>query len=203
MIHPSYETLISFIEDQLSESELAKVEKHLSRPCQECSNKIAQLRVVFEAVGEDRTIAPPPAVLSRAVATFKKQPSPSSPRPLLRVLAELLFDSRLQLSPMGSRGAARTRQMLFTTQQVDIDLNITPEHRDNNLVGQILDREQTDEPSVAFVSLQNETGTLLRSIEADSLGQFTFRQIPSGIYDLVIDLGSQEVAVTGLEFGND
>jgi hypothetical protein len=42
-----------------------------------------------------------------------------------------------------------------------------------------------------------------RSVEADSLGQFTFKQIPPGVYDLTIDLGSQEVAITGLEFSND
>lgn len=202
MIHPNYETLIKYVEDQLSMSDLTRTEEHLSHPCQECNNKVTQLRIVLEAVKKNKTVAPPSDVLNRAVAAFRDRPA-TAHRPLLRVLAELLFDSRLQLSPMGSRGAARTRQMLFTTQHVDIDLSITPEHRDHNLLGQILDREQVDAPSGAFVSLQNEIGTLLRSIETDPLGQFTFKQIPPGVYDLVIDLGSQEVAITGLEFSND
>lgn len=203
MIHPNHETLINYVEDQLSEADQASTEAHLSRPCQECTNKVVQLRMVLDAARKDRTSAPPPGVLDRAVAAFKERAA-IAPRQLLRVLAELLFDSRLQLSPMGSRGAARTRQMLFTTHQIDIDLSITPERRDHNLAGQILDREQTDElSSVAFVSLQNEAGTLLRSIETDPFGQFTFKQIPPGVYDLVIDLGSQEVAVTGLELSND
>jgi hypothetical protein len=202
MIHPNYETLIKYVEDQLPVFDLARTEEHLSYPCHECNNKVVQLRIVLEAVKKDKTATPPSEILNRAVAAFKNRPA-TTHRPLLRVLAELLFDSRLQLSPMGSRGAARTRQMLFTTQQVDIDLSIAPEHRDHNLVGQVLDREQVDAPLGAFVSLQNETGTLLRSIETDPLGQFTFKQIPPGVYDLVIDLGNQEVAITGLEFSND
>ncbi len=153
MIHPNHETLINYIENQLSEADWASTEAHLSRPCQECSSKVTQLRMVLDAARKDRSNAPPPGVLERAVAAFKERAA-IAPRPLLRVLAELLFDSRLQLSPMGARGAARTHQMLFTTHQVDIDLSITPERREHNLVGQILDREQTDEPaSVAFVSL--------------------------------------------------
>jgi hypothetical protein len=202
MNHPTYETLISHIENQLPDSDRARVEDHLSQPCQQCSDRIAQLRLVLGAAEADTTIAPSPNVLRRAMAAYRER-LVAAQRPFLSVLAELLFDSHLQLSPMASRGAARTRQMLFATQQVDIDLNITPEHREHNLAGQILDREQADKYPAAFVSLQNETGTVQRSVEADSLGQFTFKQIPPGVYDLTIDLGSQEVAITGLEFSND
>jgi hypothetical protein len=202
MNHPTYETLINHIEYQLPDSERARLEQHLLHPCQQCNDKIAQLRLVLDAAVADTTTAPSPSVLLRAVAAYQERTT-TVHRPFLSVLAELLFDSRLQLSPMASRGAARTRQMLFATQEVDIDLNITPEHREHNLVGQILDREQADEYPLAFVSLENETGTLLRSMETDALGQFTFKQIPAGVYELVIDLGDQEVAITGLEFGND
>jgi hypothetical protein len=202
MNHPTYETLISHIENQLPDSDRAKVEEHLSHPCQKCNDKITHLRLVLDAVAADITIAPPVSVLQRAISAYPER-QVAAQRPFLSVLAELLFDSRLQLSPMASRGAARTRQMLFATQQVDIDLNITPEHSDYSVVGQILEREQTDAYPEAFVSLQNETGSVQRSIEADSLGQFTFRQIPSGVYDLMIDLGNQEVAITGLNLDND
>jgi hypothetical protein len=202
MNHPTYETLISHIENQLPDDARAKIEDHLSQPCPQCNDTIGHLRLVLDAVEADTTAAPPPDVLRRAIATYRER-SAVVHRPFLSVLAELLFDSRLQLSPMASRGVARTRQMLFATQQVDIDLNITPEHREHNLVGQILDRERADEYPAAFVSLENDIGTVQRSMEADSLGQFTFKQIPAGIYELVIDLGNQEVAITGLEFGND
>jgi hypothetical protein len=121
----------------------------------------------------------------------------------MRVVAALHFDSRLQLSSAGTRGAARGRQMLFTTEQVDIDLQIKPGRTDSDLMGQMLSAESSGEVLPAFVSLQSSAGTWLRATETDSLGQFTFRQIPSGSYDLVFDLENQEVAITGLEFEND
>jgi len=204
MVHPSYEILTSYIENKLSKAEREKVEEHLAHSCQQCNAKIAQLRVVLDSVKEDRTVAPPPDVLRRAIASYRERPATPS-RSLMQVLAELLFDSQLQLSPMASRGTARTRQMLFTTQQVDIDLHITPEHRDHNVTGQILGRDKDDEKeySTAFVSLQSDSGSMMKGTEADSLGQFTFKQIPPGVYDLVIDLGNQEVAIAGLELIND
>ncbi|MBN1310000.1 MAG: hypothetical protein JXB30_01185 [Anaerolineae bacterium] len=204
MVHPTYEILIDYIENELPKAERVKVDDHLSQSCEECNAKLTQLRMVLDSIKEDKTIAPPPDVLRRAIATHAKQPTTPS-RSLIQVLAELLFDSQLQLSPMAARGIARTRQMLFTTQQVDIDLHITPEHTDHNLTGQILGREQDDEEqySTAFVSLQSDTSGTLKGTEADSLGQFTFKQIPPGVYDLVIDLGNQEVAIAGLELIND
>lgn len=201
MNHPSYETLIDYIEGRLPEIDQARTEDHLSSPCQQCNHKIARLRIVLETMAADRTISPSPEVLNRAIAVYRER-SAGALRSPLRVLAELLFDSRLQLSPAAARGAAHTRQMLFAAQNVDIDLNITPEHKEHNLIGQILDREQADEHPSAFVTLQNEDGTLVRGMEVNSLGQFAFRQVPSGVYELVTDLGSQEIAITGLELGN-
>jgi hypothetical protein len=121
----------------------------------------------------------------------------------MRIIAALSFDSRLQLSPAATRGATRVRQMLFTTDQVDIDLQVTPGRADNDLIGQMLSSERAGEAAPAFVSLQSRTGELVRATETDARGQFAFRQVPFGVYDLVFDLENQEVAVTGLELQND
>jgi hypothetical protein len=121
----------------------------------------------------------------------------------MRVVAALRFDSRLQLSAAGTRGAGRGRQMLFTTEQVDIDLQVKPGRTDSDLTGQMLSTQDSGEALTAFVSLQSTAGTWQQATETDSLGQFTFRQIPSGSYDLTFDLGNQEIAIPGLEFQND
>ena len=202
MAHPTTETLISYIENQLPKAACSVVDKHLSRPCLRCSQKIARLRKVLEAATHDRTIAPPAAVLRRAVALQQKR-SIVSTQARSRVPAKLLFDSRFQLSPMITRGIPRPRQLLFKTQQMDIDLRVTADEGGNKLVGQILGSEQANEQSQAFVSLKKENGELLKGTETDSRGQFTFRQIPPGIYDLLFDLESQEVAITSIDFNND
>jgi hypothetical protein len=181
MSHPTYKTLINYIEKQLSQAERGKVEEHLSGPCLQCSQKLTRLQTALEAAAQDQTVAPPADVLRRAVAIHHKRPK----------------------SAMASRGAARTRQMLFTTEQVDIDLQMTPDGSDHNLAGQVLGTELADKLSWAFVSLQNETGDLMKSTETDPLGQFIFKQIPPGVYDLVFDLGSHDITIAGLELNND
>jgi hypothetical protein len=204
MSHPTYETLLKYIDKQLPETETTLIETHISGPCKVCLNKVNQIRMVVNTATHDQTIAPPSNVLSQAVALFRQKPNAPT-RPRLRVLAKLLFDNHIQMPQLAMRGAdpLLTHQLLFSAQQVDIDLQITPEHGDHNLVGQILGSEQTSEPSIAFVYLKSETGEMLKGTETDSLGQFSFRQIPSGVYDLVFDLENQEVAITSLEFSND
>ena len=203
MTHLTYTILMDYIGNKISDTDRAEVEAHLlSDACRECSGKADRLRVVLDAVIKDRSYAPPASVLRKAVNIDLKQPV-SLAQPFLQMLAKLQFDSRLQLSPMQSRGVAKTRHMLFSTPQLDIDLEITPERGEHNLVGQILDSEQADEPSQAFVSLKSETGEVLQGTETDSLGQFTFQQVPPGIYDLTFDLDSQEVFISSLELVND
>lgn len=202
MAHFNYETLLNYLEDQLSVEERSQVDAHVSS-CQRCGQRLALLRTVLQSTAGDRTVAPPESILKRAVDIAHDRRESSQRKPWMRVVAALRFDSRLQLSSAATRGATRGRQMLFTTEQVDIDLQIKPGRTDSDLLGQMLSTQRTGEILPAFVSLQSSAGVLLRATETDSLGQFTFRQISSGIYDLVFELEDQEVAITGLEFEND
>ncbi len=203
MAHLNYETLLNYLENRLSAEERGKVEEHLAGSCQRCGRRLTLLQAVLRSTQEDQTVAPPEAVLKRAIDIGRSQRENSQRKPWVRVIAALSFDSRLQLSAAATRGTTRTRQMLFTTEQVDIDLQIKPGRRDSDLLGQMLSTQRSGEVVPAFVSLQNNTGTLSRATETDSLGKFAFRQIPSGSYDLIFDLEQEEIAITGLEFEND
>jgi hypothetical protein len=153
-----------------------------------------------QTVTPDRTAALPDAILR---GRSRSKGKPERPGAWQRVVASLSFDSRLQLSSAPTRGPARTRQMLFTSEQVEIDLQFKPGREVHDLFGQVLGAGRMDKTIPAFVCLQNTTGQLYRATETDSLGLFAFRQIPPGVYDLVLDLGNQEVAVTGLDLQND
>jgi hypothetical protein len=202
MAHITYRTLLSYLEDQLSPEERNQVDEHIARPCWQCARHITLLRSVLHATAGDRTVAPPREVLKRAVDIANSR-QPRRPKPWVRVVAALRYDNRLQLSSSLQRGATRTRQLLFTTEQLDIDLQIKPGRGDSDLLGQMLSTRRLEELIPIFVSLQSTAGELLRATETDTLGQFAFRQIPAGTYDLVFDLENQEVAVTGLELEND
>jgi hypothetical protein len=198
MSHINFEASLGYLENQLSNADRIRVEQHLSQPCQKCNLQISRLRSFLALTGKGGTFAPSAEVLQRAVAIHKQRlPAPLSLRE--RILAALQFDSRLQLSPSASRGAARTRQMLYTTSQVDIDLQLTPDHGEHNLVGQIL----SDVPAQAFVSLQGKDGSVIKGIGTDAQGQFAFKNVFPGVYDLLVETDQQEIAILDLELVND
>ena len=200
MAHLKYETLLNYLENRLSAEERSEADAHLLGSCQQCERRLALLRAVLDSVASDRTVAPPAAILKQAVEL--SQGRHPQPKFWNRVVAVLSFDNRLQLSSAATRGTTRARQMLFTTEQVDIDLKIKPGREDHELLGQVLDIRQSTGFLPAFVSLQNKEGQQ-RATETDSLGQFAFHGVPSGTYDLVFDLDDQEIAVTGLEFQDE
>lgn len=202
MTHSTYETLLNYLNNQLPEDERSQVEVHLAL-CQQCSWRLTRLKVLLQSVAEDQTVAPPEDILKRAINIARGRRESVLREPWRRVVAALRFDSRLQLSAAGTRGTARGWQMLFTTEQVDIDLHVKPGRTDSDLMGQMLNTQTSGKTLAAFVSLQDTSGRWQRATETDSLGQFTFRQIPSGNYDLIFDLETQEVAIPGLEFQHD
>lgn len=202
MAHIQYETLLDYIENRLSAEERSKVDEHLAETCQQCNQHLNLMKKVLNTVSGDNTVAPPNHVLKQAVDKIKKQQKDAKPKLLNRLVASLSFDNRSQLSLAATRGASRARQMLFTTERADIDLQIKPGNKDYELLGQVLDSQHSGGFISAFVSLQNKDGKQ-KATETDSLGQFAFHGISSGTYDLVFDLEDREIVVPGLEFQNE
>jgi len=203
MTHLTYETLVNYLEERLPLEERNAVDAHLASACEACGRHLALLRKVFETVNGDHTTPPPAAVLKRAIDIPLTHAKPAHPGLVQRLLATLSFDSHLQLSSALTRGAARERQMLFSAENMDIDLKITAGRGSHDVLGQVLGGPQTGNVVSAFVSLQGNSGQFLKTTETDSLGQFAFREISSGVYDLIFDLETQEIAVHGLEVGNE
>jgi hypothetical protein len=202
MAHLTYETLLNYLEGHLSVEQRDEAEAHLNGSCESCQRRRASLQTVLRSAAKDQTMPPPASVLKQAIDIALTHPKNTQPGLLTRLIAALTFDSHLQLSSALTRGAARERQMLFSADQVDIDLQIKSTREGHDLIGQILGG-QTRGISSAFVSLQKDSGQLLKATEADPKGQFVFRGIPSGMYDLIFDLENQEVAVMGVEVSND
>jgi hypothetical protein len=196
MTHLDYETLLDYLEGRSSVEERGKVDMHLAEPCASCSRRIALLQKVLNSANGDRSVVPPQSVLKRAIDIPRHA---TSPRPglLTRLIATLSFDSDLQLSSALTRGPARERQVLFNTEEVDIDVKIKPGLADYDLLGQVMGVDAT----FGFASLQDTTGQLIDVTGMDFLGQFSFRRVPAGIYDLVFDLEDQQITVNGLKVG--
>ncbi|HEY4687817.1 MAG TPA: hypothetical protein VIK33_00785 [Anaerolineae bacterium] len=148
---------------------------------------------------QDETVAPPENVIRRVIAAFRPPPSVSS---LRRIVASLLFDNFRQAPLAAVRGAAQPRQLLFSVEGLDIDVQITSERDGATLIGQALDRDRVALEPRPFVRLYR-SGEVLDASESDSHGQFAFRAVPPGAYNLGIELGSTEIVLDGIELAND
>jgi hypothetical protein len=198
--HVPFATLVDYQDRAVSESEQAAIESHLAEPCERCrqnAQRAGELLAVFAQ--PDWTVAPPAEVLQRAVSAFTIRP----PRPaLLRVVANLLFDNFRQ-APLGAvRGATRSRQLLFSADDVDVDLQITAERQGATLLGQVLSNQSAAFEAVPIVRLYRR-GEVVHAAASDARGQFAFRSIAPGTYDLGVMLLQREVVMEGLELMHD
>ena len=138
MEHPSFESLLGYVENTIPASGRVEIETHLSSSCQECNQQILRLKKVFEAVQNDQTAAPSQKVLKKAFGLYRDKKKEEKPSALSR-LAQLLFDSRQQLAPALVRGGpSEKRVLLYWASPVDIDLQITPREGLNSIQGQVL-----------------------------------------------------------------
>ena len=105
-------------------------------------------------------------------------------------LASLVFDSAAE-ELAGVRSAEATRQMTFRTPGVEIELLVVSE-TSRRLVGQLVP------PQAAELTLHHEDET--RTARSDSLGRFTFHDIPTGSVRLTCKLAGDDGAVVQTEW---
>ncbi len=209
IFHIPFATLVDYQDQTLSLSEREAVEQHLAEPCPVCQKNLAHATELLAAFAQpDRTVTPPEDVVQRAVAAFTNRsravgafpehPSMSFPR----IIASLLFDNFRQAPLAAVRGAARSRQLLFTAGDVDVDVQITTERHGSTLLGQVLN-SQTDEIDQTPIVRLYRGGEVLRTSAPDDQGQFAFRAIVPGVYDLGVMLSQGEIVLEGLELTYD
>lgn len=135
------------------------------------------------AAALDRYDPLPEAVIAAAKETFTW-------RTIDAELASLVFDSAAE-ELAGVRSTDATRQMTFRTPGVEIELVVLSE-TSRRLVGQLVP------PQAAEVMLHHESDT--RTAQSDSLGRFTFHDVPTGSVRLTCKLAGDDGAVIQTEW---
>lgn len=138
--------------------------------------------------------AAPEHVLQRAFAVWR--PRAAAPSLLRRLVAALSFDSGWTPQPaLGTRGTGvhRQRQMLFTVEELDLDLRITPQPDGRYLLGGQVLGPQTR------VALTLAAGGDSQSCTLDELGEFRFQPVPGGACRLLLQFGDAEVELPPIE----
>ena len=93
--HPTFETLLDFLEDRLSKATSDQIATHLVLPCSTCQSEIEGMRDILQLLKNQRLSEPSSVVVQRAIQLFRRfyeRPS-ADERPHL--IARLLFDDLL------------------------------------------------------------------------------------------------------------
>lgn len=198
--HIPFATLIDYQDHAVPASEQEPIETHLAEPCALCRQNLQRAGELLAAFAQsDRTVAPPADVLKQAVAAFALRFPRTS---LTRVVASLLFDNFRQAPLAAVRGVTRSRQLLFSVDDLDIDLQITTERHGAILLGQVLSNQAAAFETVPVVRLYRR-GEVIHAAASDAQGQFAFRSVTPGTYDLGVMLLHHEVVMEGLELTHD
>jgi len=98
------------------------------------------MRIMLGSMGKDKTIAPPENVLKRAVTAFKQIKRAATERPCIRIMATPMQLAYVPatVNTRSFGGQSRSRQMLFTADDLDIDLQVRVEKDSATLMGQVL-----------------------------------------------------------------
>jgi hypothetical protein len=199
----SFATLVDWVEGRLPPDEAAIVAEQVEQADAATRADVAWLRSFAQISSQFVMADPPPEVRQRLVRRFEAtMQGRQQPAPLRRLVAALRFDTSSQPAPVGIRAAGTPlaeRQLIYSTDLIDIALNIHPRLRDRRLDinGQIFAEGQ---PLPDRLGIQLLIGTTEQGITyADDLGEFVFEAVPPGSYDLAVVSDRFEVVIPQLE----
>lgn len=207
------ERLLDWLEGRLSSEASQAISAQVAAADETVQADVTWLRAFLRlsdiVVLED----PPPTVHAALVQRFAEQRQNSLPtgtqgvtqgEPSLgfwqRIIATLTFDSHLQPGLAGARGAEqpRTRQLIYNSAVADIALNLYQEANTLTILGQILPTGALAPENCAVQVLRNERSVGL--VLADALGEFSFKGLPPGDYQLTVTGDQFDLTIPQLIF---
>lgn len=194
----TFEQLLDWVEGRLGEQEAATVAAQVAVGDATVQAEVAWVRA-FLHLGDTLIVEDPPEqvhqILQERFAEHwqtRRESAAATNTPagfFQRLRAALTFDSHLQLGLAGARGteSTATRQLIYSTELVDVALNLRhdPTTQRVTLLGQILpttDPVPLDLAAFSIQLLQDEAEVDITL--ADTLGEFTFTNLTLGVYDL-------------------
>lgn len=199
---PSFERLIDYLDNRLSETEAAGVAAHLSASCADCAESRDWYQQVRKVAAGDDTVAPPLWVFKRAVRIFDTpRDRPKVTARLGQAIAALVFDSLARPALAGVRSSeTANRQLLYRAGDYSIDLQVAPsEGTHADLIGQVLKQGDPTFESVAGLEFGiARGGQAVISAVTNEMGEFKVSSIEPGLYDLRVELPEGSITIADL-----
>ncbi|HEU4477241.1 MAG TPA: hypothetical protein VFR80_01905, partial [Pyrinomonadaceae bacterium] len=186
--HISLGTLADVIENRATPATLQAVRTHVAT-CSECGETLQRLERLIIMMRSDAAADAPRDLLMSAIKLFP----PGAPRPLRRIVATLIFDSRKAMPVFGMRSVrSSSRQLLYSAQQTDLDLRITIQNDECIVAGQVIREGYVG----GLVEISGPTGSAEASL--NELCEFTLPALPTGNYSLKVRMSDVEIEIPEL-----
>ncbi len=192
--HIPFAELADLAEKRASAEKQTSSQAHMST-CAACAQQLDRLQQVLTLMRTDTAADAPRDVLAFAVNIFTARKDSHQPSLLRRLVAALSFDSSSDLMPaFGVRsGQAISRQLLYSAEETDIDLRITPQDQGWIVAGQVLGGECVG----GRIEIEGEDE--LTTAELNELCEFALPPLAAGTYKLRLRLGNSEIEIPQLE----
>lgn len=192
--HISFTELADIADEQSQPA--AETLEHLAT-CSPCAKELQTLRQAIGLMRIDDVENAPASLIASAKHIFRGRDANREPSRLARVLAALTFDSLTAKPAFGLRsGATAGRQLVYSTEEADIDLRVSPQSGEWEIAGQILGSSQ----SRGRVNLESESFSA--TADLNELAEFGFQSVPSGIYSMFVHLPELEIEIPPLQLGH-
>ena len=190
--HIPFAKLADLAEKRAAADERTASMAHLSS-CSVCAQQVERMEQVLGLMKTDTATDAPRDILAYAVNIFRNSREPSL---LKRIVAALSFDSSSNFAPaFGVRsGQTTSRQLLYSAEENDIDLRITPEQENWIVAGQVLGEDCVG----GRIELEGRSGELTAA-DLNDLCEFILPPVPAGSYTVRLRLGNVEVEIPQLE----
>lgn len=187
--HISVETLADIAEERATPVGQDSAMTHLST-CSICSDSLHQLQRLIRTMRSDGAIDAPRDVLSAAIDIFLERKH----GPLRRIVALLTFDSYSAGPAFGVRSLpTASRQMLYSAEEIDLELRITTQNGECILAGQVIGEDCAD----GQVEISGVAGTSRAVL--NEVCEFTLPPIPPGNYSLTVRMPDRQIEIPELE----
>jgi len=188
--HISIAELTDLLEHQRDDD---RVTSHLGQ-CARCREEHGRLAATIELMRSDTSKDAPRDLIAYAINTFKTRAA--QPSLLRRIIGVLSFDSRTTAPAFGLRSAQATaQQLVYTADDVDVDLRLAPEGEDWVVSGQLLGADCTG-GKIVVSNDQNDS-----SAELNDSCEFKLSPVPAGLYRMTIRLSGKEIEITEIQLG--
>lgn len=177
------------------------VEGHLASGCAECARTAHRLDAALTALAEGPLPAPPRAAVRDAVRMFRKAKWAQLLATPARLMAQLVFDQRLEVVPALRSAGGATRRMLWNIGRHELDACVVERGTENDLIGQVLPADDDGATLVDGAVQLYRDGRAVARATLDGEGRFSFENIERGTYALVGRVAREEFVVAPIAIG--